>query len=296
VPGGWSHSAVRPCSADVSLPRLEVLTRHGSRRSGPKTAPKQNNNPAPVTGTVTGRAQAPSTVRKAAGCPEAQPLSPYQCRGPGQTPTAALLLLSGQTLLAHGTGRVIGGLHVQPAALRGASDVNSRTGDRRPRPRALCCTKMQLPIHPLLRLLGRRSAVPARPPPDTDHPSGLSTRSHAGDRVAAPTGGSAHPRPGSVTVCDQLKNEGIAVTEGPGSCQEPSPGGVVCAGIRHGPALSAFGRYRGIQMASRELNLQARCGDRHWAQPAGIPAQPPRGAGRSQLTVSGCAQFRGGLR
>ena len=66
---------------------------------------------------------------------------------------------------------------MQPAALRSASDVNSRTGDRRPRPRALCCTKMQLPIHPLLRLLGRRSAVPARPRPHTDHPFGLSTGS-----------------------------------------------------------------------------------------------------------------------
>src|SRR6476660_3961262 len=66
---------------------------------------------------------------------------------------------------------------MQPAALRGASDVNSRTGDRRPRPRALCCTKKQLPIHPLLRLPGRRSAVPARPRPHTDHPFGLSTGS-----------------------------------------------------------------------------------------------------------------------
>jgi len=115
---------------------------------------------------------------------------------------------------------------MQPAALRGASDVNSRTGDRRPRPRALCCTKMQLPIHPLLRLLGRRSAVPARPRPHTDHPFGLST----GSPLAT---GSPHlsaarrtrPWPGSVTVCDQLKNEGIAVTERPGSCQEPSLAG-----------------------------------------------------------------------
>jgi len=35
VPGGWSHSAVRLCIADVSLPGLGVLARHGSRRSGP---------------------------------------------------------------------------------------------------------------------------------------------------------------------------------------------------------------------------------------------------------------------
>jgi hypothetical protein len=55
------------------------------------------------------------------------------------------------------------------------------------------------------------------------------------------------PWPGSVTVCDQLKNEGITVTERPASCQEPSPGGVVCAGIRHQPALSALGRYRRTQ-------------------------------------------------
>ena len=57
---------------------------------------------------------------------------------------------SGQTLLAHGVGRVIGGLHMQLAALRGASDDDGRPGGRRPRPYALCFVEMQLPIHPLL--------------------------------------------------------------------------------------------------------------------------------------------------
>jgi hypothetical protein len=61
-----------------------------------------------------------------------------------------LLLQSGQTLHAHGAGRVIGGLHMQLAALRGASDGDGRPGGRRPRPYALCCVEMQLPIHPLL--------------------------------------------------------------------------------------------------------------------------------------------------
>jgi hypothetical protein len=36
---------------------------------------------------------------------------------------------------------------------------------------------MQLPIHPLLRLPGRWSALPPRPRPHTDHPFGLSTGS-----------------------------------------------------------------------------------------------------------------------
>ena len=41
---------------------------------------------------------------------------------------------------------------MQLAALRGASDGDSRPGGRRPRPFALCCVEMQLPIHPLLGL------------------------------------------------------------------------------------------------------------------------------------------------
>ena len=41
---------------------------------------------------------------------------------------------------------------MQLAALSGASDGDSRSGGRRPRPFALCCVKMQLPTHPLLGL------------------------------------------------------------------------------------------------------------------------------------------------
>ena len=41
---------------------------------------------------------------------------------------------------------------MQLAALRGASNGDSRPGGRRPRPFALCCVEMQLPIHPLLGL------------------------------------------------------------------------------------------------------------------------------------------------
>jgi hypothetical protein len=120
--------------------------------------------------TIRRRSQAPSLAGPKPPLRSAKPPGvlkhsrfPHASAGPGRRQPAHSYSLSGQTLLAHGTGRVIGGLHVQPAALRGASDVNSRTGDRRPRPRALCCTKMQLPIYPLLRLLGRRSAVPATP-------------------------------------------------------------------------------------------------------------------------------------
>jgi hypothetical protein len=207
VPGGWSHSAVRPCSADVSLPRLGAWRGTGAAGQAPKTAPTQNNNPAPVTGTVTDRAQAPSTVSKAAGCPEAQPLSPCQCWGPGQTLTGALLLLSGQTLLAHGAGRVIGGLQVQPAALRGASDVSSRTGDRRPRPRALCCTKCSCRSIRFFGYSGVGQPCRPRPRPHTDHSFGLS---------AAATLATGSPHLWAVTraaatrwlttLCDQLPN------------------------------------------------------------------------------------------
>jgi hypothetical protein len=67
-----------------------------------------------------------------------------------------LLLQSGQTLLAHGAGRAIGGLHMQLAALRGASDGDGRPGGRRRRLYALCCVEMQLPIHRLLGMTMRR--------------------------------------------------------------------------------------------------------------------------------------------
>jgi len=45
---------------------------------------------------------------------------------------------------------------MQLAALSGASDGDSRSGGRRPRPFALCCVKMQLPTHPLLGLAGAK--------------------------------------------------------------------------------------------------------------------------------------------
>jgi hypothetical protein len=115
------------------------------RRRRPKTS-----DPAPVAGTFTDRAQASSTVSKAAGCPGVQPPLPHAgAEGPIRRQPGALLLQSGQTLLAHGAGRVIGGLHMQLAALRGASDGDGRPGGRRPRSYALCCVEMQLPIHPL---------------------------------------------------------------------------------------------------------------------------------------------------
>ena len=89
------------CIADISLPGPGVLARHGSRRSGPKTAPTPTSHPAPATGTLTDLARASSTASKAAGCP----------------------------------GPHAGRLHVQLATLRGASDGASdgRPGQRRPR-------------------------------------------------------------------------------------------------------------------------------------------------------------------
>jgi hypothetical protein len=84
---------------------------------------------------------------------------------------------------------------MQPTALRGASDVNSRTGDRRPRPRALCCTKCSCRPIRFFGYSGVGQPCRPRPRPHTYHSFGLSTGSHGGDRVAAPIGGSARVLP-----------------------------------------------------------------------------------------------------
>ena len=180
VPGRWSHSAVRLCISDVRFPGLGVLPRHRSRRSGPKAVPTQNNDPAPVTGTLTGWARASSTVSKAAGCPGVPPPLPHAgAKCPSRRQPGALLLQSGQTLLSHGPGQVIGGLHMQLTALAGASDGDGGPGRLRPRPNALCCVEMQLPIHPLL---DHRAAArpPTRPWARSDHPASAHHRQLGG--------------------------------------------------------------------------------------------------------------------
>jgi len=65
VPGGWSQSAVRLCIAHVSLPGLGVLAaREPPVR--PEDGADAKQRPGAGTGTLTDRAQASSTVSRAA--------------------------------------------------------------------------------------------------------------------------------------------------------------------------------------------------------------------------------------
>jgi hypothetical protein len=163
-------------------------------RSGPKTAPPQDNDPAPVTGTLTGP-RPPLRVSKAAGCPEVQPPLPHAgAAGPGRRQPGALLLQSGQTLLANGAGRVIGGLHMKLAALRGASDGDGRPGGA-DRDRMHCAaqkcscrssaSRLGAPVSRAGHASGRTQITPF----------GRGTGGHAGGQVAFHIGGSAFVLP-----------------------------------------------------------------------------------------------------